>query len=345
MTRSLVAAAPATLLLAAVAGCTPDVPPPEAAPTRVVTLATATDTLLAAPIRATGVLGALEEADLAFTVGGLVREVTVRPGDRVRAGAVLARLDATPVEADLAAAEAALAKAERDLARAERLVADSVVARAVVDDARTARDAAAARVRAAGFARRTAVITAPADGVVLERRVDPGAVVSAGSAVLRVAASGAGSVFRVALPDRDVLRVQPGDAAEVTLDAAPGDVLRGRVVEVGAAPAARSGTWVALVAVPGAAALPRGLTGTAVIRSGRAEPVRLVPVEAVVEAAADSAVVFVVQEGVARRRAVRIGGLEGGRVRVQDGLDAGARVIVAGAAYLVDGDTVQAGDL
>jgi RND family efflux transporter MFP subunit len=301
----------------------------------------AVDTALALPLRATGVLAAREETDLGFTVGGVVVEVTVRSGDRVRRGQVLARLDAAQVNAQVDAASAQLDKAERDLARALRLLADSVVTRTTADDARTARDAAAAAVSAARFAQRTAVIIAPADGVILDRRADPGTVVGAGTSVLRFGGSGEGTVFRAALPDRDRLRVRVGDVATVVLDAAGGEVLRGTVVEIAAAPTTGTGTWAVEIALPEAAALPRGLTGTVTIESGGAMTVRVIPIEAVVEANQTAGVVFTFEHGVARRHEVQLGAMDDGRVVVREGLVAGARVITAGAAWLTDGESVQ----
>lgn len=334
-----------SLLILAVGGalaCGGDAPAADAQPSaRRVTTAMATDTAMALPIRATGVLAAREETDLAFTVGGVVADIPVRAGDRVRRGQVLARLDAAQVNAQVDAATAQLDKAERDLARALRLLADSVVTRTTADDARTARDAAAATVAAARFAQRTAVIIAPADGVILERRADPGTVVGAGTAVLRFGGSGEGTVFRAALPDRDRLRVRTGDLAEVVLDAASGEVLRGTVVEVAAAPTTGTGTWAVTIALPAAAALPRGLTGTVTIQSGAAMAVRVIPIEAVVEANQTAGVVFTYEDGVARRHQVQLGAMDEGRVIVRDGLHAGARVITAGAAWLSDGELVQ----
>lgn len=342
MTPARVSLFTALLIVGGALACTGDDPAAEpVSSARPVTTAMAVDTALALPLRATGVLAAREETDLGFTVGGVLAAVMVRPGDRVRQGQVLARLDAAQVNAQVDAATAQLDKAERDLARALRLLADSVVTRTTADDARTARDAAAAAVAVARFAQRTAMISAPADGVILERRADPGTVVGAGTAVVRFGGSGDGTVFRAALPDRDRLRVRVGDRAEVALDAAGGEVLRGTVVEVAAAPTAGTGTWSVEIALPGAAALPRGLTGTATIRSGEAMTVRMIPIEAVVEANQSAGVVFTVQDGVARRHEVQLGAMENGRVIVRDGLSPGARVITAGAAWLTDGESVQ----
>jgi multidrug efflux pump subunit AcrA (membrane-fusion protein) len=73
-----------------------------------------------------------------------------------------------------------------------------------------------------------------------------------------------------------------------------------------------------------------------------AAPAILVPTLSLLDARADQGVVFVVDaEGVARRRAVRTAGVTQEGVLVVEGLDAGDRVIAAGAAYVRDGESVR----
>ena len=123
----------------------------------------------------------------------------------------------------------AAGKADRDLARAQRLFADSVATREQVQDAETAAEVAGAAREAAEFDRRYAVITAPADGVVLRRWSEPGEVVSPGDAVLQVGNKSRGSVVRVGLADRDVARVHVGDPATVRFDVRASQPVEGTV--------------------------------------------------------------------------------------------------------------------
>ncbi|MGE0442155.1 MAG: efflux RND transporter periplasmic adaptor subunit [Gemmatimonadales bacterium] len=335
-------AVPVLGLLAAaalLAACRPE-PAPEPDRRPVVAAAAVADSALVRPIVAAGSLGASNESDLAFTVPGKLSAVQVTAGTRVARGAVLAALDPQAVAAQVSAAEAGLEKAERDLARARRLQADSVIAAAVVQDAETAVSAARATADAARFAARTAVITAPADGIVLVVHRDPGSVVGAGEPVLRFAGTGAGSVFRAGLTDRDALAVAVGDEAEVRLDALPDQVFRGRVRERAAAPSAGTGTYATEIAVTGAADLPRGLSGTvSIVPRGRISA-RLVPLAAVIEADGNRGAVFVLDGDRAVRTEVTLGPILGDRVVVTGGLDTARRVVTAGGAYLVDGTDV-----
>lgn len=297
---------------------------------------------LSTPIHGTGLLGPKDEITLGFKVGGVIARVAVDEGDVVRRGDVLASLELREIEAAVARARAAAEKAERDLARAERLFADSVATREQVQDAGTAAEVARAARTAAEFDRRYAVIEAPADGVVLRRFAEPGELAAPGDAVLRLGSRARGSVVRVGLADRDAVRVRVGDPATVRFDLGDAPVT-GKVTEIAAAADPATGTFRVEIAVPGVERLASGLVADVEIRPAGDGPVPVIPVDAMLEADGDSAVVFVLDEaeGRAVRRGIRIAFLAGDRVAVASGLDDAARVITAGASRLDDGDRVE----
>jgi RND family efflux transporter MFP subunit len=167
----------------------------------------------------TGVVRARYEGDLGFRVGGKITERLVDAGQTVRRGQVIARLDASDLRLGATAALADVAAAERSAAaaRAEavRLRADEArfaalqkrgfasgqryeQARAGADAASANLAAAEAQVRAAragagqaGNQAAYAVLTADADGVVMDVLAEPGQVVGAGQPVVRLARNGA----------------------------------------------------------------------------------------------------------------------------------------------------------
>jgi RND family efflux transporter MFP subunit len=297
---------------------------------------------LSLPIQGTGTLGAKEEVVLSFLAGGVIGRIEVGEGAAVRAGQRLASLELSEVEAAVAQAQAAADKAQRDLARARRLHADSVIPLAQLEDAATAFEIAAAQLERARFGRRFAEIVAPADGVILRRAAEPGERVGAGAAVLVLARRDRGSVLRVGLADRDVVRVRPGDPAVVRFDAHPGAEFAGSVSEIAAAPRPGTGTFVVEVALPAAQGLISGLVGSAVITPRERRPATLVPVAALLEAEGGRGTLYVVEEGGrAQRRRVSLGVLAGERVEIAAGLAAGERVVTAGAAFLSDGAAVD----
>lgn len=159
-------------------------------------------------IGVSGTVRAHIETPLAFQVGGRIARRIVAAGQQVRAGAQLLQLDPRDLdealraaEAEHAAAQTALATADADLQRARSLAAQAFVSAQVVEraelqrrEALARRDAAAARLAQARNARAYAILTAPADGVILDVSGEPGQVVAAGQPVATLAYAGAREV-------------------------------------------------------------------------------------------------------------------------------------------------------
>ena len=311
-----------------------------AAPVRVTVVETAPAT---ESLRAVGVLAPADEVRFAFKTGGVVRAIHVEQGDRVHRGQLLAMLADDEVVAAVAQAKAVADKAARDLERGRALLADEVATREQVEDLETARAVANAVLRMALFNARHARIEAPADGVVLRRLAEPDELVGAGQLVLVVGNTDGGWIVRAALPDRDVVRLQTGAPAEVTLDAFPGRRFAATITEIAAAADPQTGTYEMKLAIdPQGVRFVQGLVAKVVIRDPDAPGVTVVPVTALLEADGRAALVFVVADGgVARRVAVQTGRLLGERVEVIEGLSLGDRVVTEGAAWLNDNDAVR----
>lgn len=298
-------------------------------------------------VTATGSFGSRDEIPLGFKIGGVVTRVLVDDGASVQRGQVLAMLDLREIDAAVNKAQVAVDKAQRDQQRVQRLAADSVATLAQAQDAMSALDAARADLASARVNREYAIITAPEAGVVLQRLVTPGSNVGAGTPVLMLAGSRRGRVLRAGLPDRDALRVQVGDPAEVLFDALPGRRFAGKVILVGRSADPRTGTYAVEVAVQQADALPSGLVGQMRVTVKGGKSTAMLPVDALLEADRDSATVYTVQGGTAAHgsltaqpQRVQVTRMEGNDVAIS-GLPANARVITRGAAYVTPGATVR----
>jgi RND family efflux transporter MFP subunit len=295
-------------------------------------------------VHAVGLLTPKDEARLSFKVGGVIESVRVDEGTPVRAGELLAVLKQAEIAAAVEQARQAAAKAERDLARAQALYADGVATLEQVQDLATAASVAAAARRSTEFNAAYARIVAPAAGVVLRKLADANELVQAGQPVLVVGGAGRGWVVRVGLADRDVVRVRPGDPAQVYFDAWPERAFAGRVSNVASSADAATGTFAVEVQVdPADARFVQGLVAKVALSPAGARTGSVVPLQALVEASGNEASVFVLD---ASRRAVqrvtiRIGRLSGDRVEVLDGLAPGALVVVDGAAFLENGEAVR----
>jgi RND family efflux transporter MFP subunit len=319
------------------------VPPPR--PVTPVGVATVGTGPALPPILANGLVATREELKLAFKVGGIVRSINVRGGDRVKAGQVLATLELAEVAADLERARELSAKAARDLARGERLRADEVISEEELEALRTQAAVAAAAERAAAFNESFATTVAPRDGVVLRKLVEGREVVQPGQTVVVIGPSSAGYIVRAGLADREVVQLVPGDAATVSLDACPGRTLRAKVTEIPAAADGVTGLFpveVSLVPDLAGCRLASGLVARLRIDPGVAGAGTLpyVPIAAIIEADRQAAAVFVPEDGVARRRAVSVAFIAGEEVAVRAGLAPGDQVVTDGALYLTEGEAI-----
>jgi RND family efflux transporter MFP subunit len=277
-----------------------------------------------------------------------------RAAESARASARAAALRADAAAARVAVAEAANRRASgtRDLAvelnRAAR-VARASLAEAESDEARATadRDAAALRVL------RTSV-RSPADGIVLERSVAPGSVVG------KDAAHGAAIVslydpaklqVRVDVPLADASKVGAGQKARVTVEALPGKSFEGVVSRVVPQADVQKNTVQVKVRLlaPDPALRPEMLARVefeAVSAQGApATQVRSVfaPQRLLVAMSGDGrAVTWVVEDGRAVRRDVRLGGARDGEwVEVTEGLRPGDDLIDADPAELREGRAVR----
>jgi multidrug efflux system membrane fusion protein len=342
----------AWLLLLGAAACGSEAPaPPKArSPAIPVRLAPVIDTLIVQPVTATGVLGAKEEVPLGFKIGGVVGRILVEEGDAVAPGQLLATLELPEIAGEVAKAEAGLTQADRDLTRAEALYVDSVIPRSSYEGAGTAVDVARANLEIARFNQRYAAIRAPSAGTILRRSAEAGQQIAGGVPVLILASAGRGQVVRLGLADRDVARVSTGDPAVVRFDQHPETAVTGRVSQIAAQATPGTGTWTVEVRLdhPVLAAnggVRSGLIGAAEITPRRAERVRLIPVSALLEGDADSAVVYTVAtrdaDTVAERHRVRVAFITGEQAAVRAGLDGIREVVTEGAGYAQGGGRVR----
>lgn len=340
--------APAAALLALLAAACAKEPAPAPQVARV-GVARVTQGAALPPVVTNGIVVPRDELRLSFKVAGIVERITVREGEAVRKGQQLATLELAEIDAEVAQARQLADKAERDRVRGEQLRAEGLISEGEQERLRTEAEVTRARLRAAEFNRQYAVIEAPRDGVMLRRLVEEREFAAAGQEALVVGPAQAGFVVRAGLADREVVTLALGDAAEVLLDAWPGRTLRGRVTEVPGAAREETGLFeveVTLEPAPAPVRLVAGLLARLTIQPSAAGGSLLpyVPIGALIEADGDRAAVFVVEDGVARRRPVRVAFIAGGQVAVAEGARPGETVVTDGALYLGDGERIEIAD-
>ncbi|MEM6344243.1 MAG: efflux RND transporter periplasmic adaptor subunit [Bacteroidota bacterium] len=260
----------------------------------VVSTAKVESSLEADAVVGTGRLAAQEEVRLSFKIGGIIKGVYTEEGRNVRKGQVLARLDATEINAQVLQATEAVRKAERDLERVQKLYTDSVTTLENVQDLTTAKAVAEANLEIARFNQQHAVIYAPTSGKVLKRFAEQGELIGPGSPILYIASTQGTQVVKVGLADKDVVRLKKGDKAEAVFDVWPEQAFPARVSEIAAGADPMSGTYeveLALTKVP--AALKNGFVANVSIYPSEQQEMRQIPLGALVEAGPEYAAFYI----------------------------------------------------
>jgi RND family efflux transporter MFP subunit len=298
----------------------------------------------AAPsIRTTGLLANKDEFRLSFKVGGVIKRMAVREGERVRRGQRLAEIEQAEINAQVEQARQGFEKAQRDVERGERLYADKVISLEQLEDLRTQRAVTEAELNAAEFNWNYAAIVAPRDGTVLRRLADERELVSAGTPVLVLGANDQGFVVKTGLADREIVQVKLGDPVEIRLDALPAATLQGTVVEIASAADPGSGMFGIEVRIePTELPLKSGLVAkVSIVPASASSGTRAyVPIGAIVEGNGDRASVYVLEKDRARRRDVEVAFIANERVALSSGVAVGEKVVTDGALYLEDGEQV-----
>jgi multidrug efflux system membrane fusion protein len=294
------------------------------------------------PIDTNGIVVTKNEMRLSFKMGGLVRRIHVQEGDLVKKGQRLAEIELTEVSAQVEQARQMADKAARDLKRGENLYADQVISLEQLQDLRTQSAMAEAQFRSAQFNLGYSVITAPRDGMVLRKLVEERELVPAGAPVLVFGESDGGFVVRAALADREIVNVRLGDKGEIRMDAFPGQSMTGTVVEVASAADERTGMFpIEVLFDSQPPRLVSGLVARLQLKPSSESALTYVPIAALVEGDGDRASVFVIDQGKAQRRDVRVAFITADAIALESGLAAGEAVITDGALFLENGEAVE----
>ncbi|MGO9983447.1 MAG: efflux RND transporter periplasmic adaptor subunit [Rhodomicrobium sp.] len=303
-----------------------------------------------------GVVAPRIESTLGFRVSGKIVERYVNVGDRVGAGQKIARLDETDLKlaensarAAVASAKTRAAVAKDALRRANSLLPNGFIAKAAVDQrqlefdsAQAALDAARDQLEQAVNATGYALLLADKDGTVTSVRAEPGQVVAAGQAVVTQALADDFEVS-VSVPEREIVKLKPGDNASVALWSAPSVKSEGKIREIARAADAASRTYGVRVTVPTPVPEMRiGMTTSVSFKLRQEAPVITVPLAALIEAGGKT-FAFVADpdsETVARRDVVT-GGVGEAGVRIKAGLKPGEILVTGGVQFLADGMKVR----
>ena len=294
---------------------------------------------ISAFIETNGTLEAEREVDIVARTGGPLVALNTEEGVQVRAGEVLAQIDELEARAQVEISRVALQDAETAYERAKASLENAIVSQEVYDQAYSAFESAKAQLAGNEIQLGYTRITAPFDGLIIQRAVKFGETVTAGQQLFRISDFDP-LLCVIGVPERDLARLSIGQPAILQVEAFPDEQFRGRVLRISPVVDAATGTIRVTLEVNRQGRLSPGMfAGVRLVTDVREEAL-IMPKRALsLESLADS--VFVVEDGAAYRRNVTLGYEEDDRVEVTSGLDRGDRVIVVGQDGLTDATPVQ----
>ncbi len=298
-----------------------------------------------------GTLRANQQVTLHAKVAGYLKSIAVDKGDTVRSGQVVAELELPELVAERARhdAELKIAQAEAERVLAARAKAPDLITPQAADIAQARLETARAAINYNETLLRYSRLTAPFAGVVTMRYVDPGAFVPAATAGGNPAAAAIVTLMdystirvRVAVPEIESARVQPGQPVVVTAESLPGRTFRGTVTRhTGALDEATRSLLVEADLPNPDLALRPGMYVSVRIGVELRTNVLLVPAAALVREKA-AGFLFTLVDGKAVRVPVKYGFNDGTSVEITEGIAPATRVLVPGKVPLVNGQAVNA---
>jgi RND family efflux transporter MFP subunit len=296
------------------------------------------------------------ETRLGFRVGGKILLRQVEVGQRVHAGQVLAQVDSQDfaLAAQAAQAQVVGARSQRDLAAAdfkryEALLAQNFISAAelerrsaVLKAAQATLDQAMAQAQTQSNQATYTQLTAPTAGVITGVEAEPGQVVAAGQAVVRLAQEGPrDAVF--AVPEHVVGRLKLGQKMSASVGNT-NQVVQGQVREIGASADPVTRTFTVKLGLVKAESLPLGITLNvhAPQLAGSQPDVIKVPTNALRQEGAQTAVwVFDPQTSTVTSQAVQVATADGNEVVIAAGLKPGQQIVSTGVHVLSPGQKVS----
>jgi len=302
--------------------------------------AVVTPSELKSSVRAVGTLTAEASATLRAEVPGQIIGVHFKEGQPLAKDAKLFSLEATVLEAEVNEARANANRSESALKRAQELVGKQLISGTDYDAARANYDVDVARLRSSQARLSKTVIRAPFDGFVGLRRINIGDYATIGQELVDVVQL---DPLRVdfSVPETLLAVVRPDLKIEVTVDAYPDEIFAGRIIAVAPKSDVQGHSLEVRASLPNEALKLRpGLFVRVNISLGVKSNAIVIPEQAIWPLGQNKTV-YVVVDGKAQQRVVKLGDRKPGAVEITAGLEAGETIVTAGQMKLYDGAAVR----
>jgi RND family efflux transporter MFP subunit len=309
-------------------------------------------------------------------VQGRVAKVTIKEGSTVKAGDVLAELEAAGQRGTVAAAgsrviaaqaridtaKANLAEVQQQVERDRALVEKGAIGKANLQDLEARAKALDQTVKAAEAEARAAqaevsplragladlTITAPIDGTIINKPIQVGELVGIMSNTIAEIADFRSMVVETDVPEARLYLIKPGSPCEISLDAYPDRRYRGETMEIAKKVDRQKATVSVKVkfidpmdgVLPDMSARTSFLSAAVSADAIKEKPKKVIPATAILDRNGEK-VVFVVHEGAVKATPVKLGPAFGQGFEIVEGPAPGTRVVAKPTPELSDGQRIK----
>ena len=279
---------------------------------------------------------ASEDVKVAANTAGRVDWIGPREGQKVNKGDLLIKIDVSALKASLDHAKAAYKLAGDLYQRRLRLYDNKIIAREELDQSETQRTLALTDLEQIKVRYNHGFPKSPITGIVNHLYLDVGEYADIGKPIADIVNIDKIKI-NVRVPELDVRFIKKGQQTSVKIDAFPDRTLIGTVdfVSFKADPATKTFLVRSIIDNPGHDIRPGMIGRVAFVRRVIADAVAA-PLFTLVDKGGER-IVFVEKDGVAESRTISIGVIEGDRVQITSGLNAGDHLIVKGQTEVEDG--------
>lgn len=341
------------LFLLLLVGCSERQAEKKVAPATLITVTQVQVVALEVSEQTLGNLEAVNDPKIAAEIAGKLIDVTVRAGESVKRGQVLARIDSTDSayqaavdQGEMRRLSVLLDQQERLVARQTELVRKNFISKNALDEVSAQRDAlksqltsAQARAKLSQNNTRKSEIISPLDGVVEEQFLTVGDYVKPGDPIFRLVSN---TKLRAHLPfpESAASRLKIGMPVRLNSPLLPNMPIEAVVEDIKptVGDGSRNIDVIARLSNPGV--LKAGGSVDALVVTGQRERAVVVPEQSVVLRPAGK-VVYLIVDGKTRQQVVQVGSKQRGVVEITDGLVGGETIALDGAGFLSENVTVN----
>ncbi|MFA8298968.1 MAG: efflux RND transporter periplasmic adaptor subunit [Hyphomicrobiales bacterium] len=287
------------------------------------------------PIHASGRLFPEHELKLSFKTGGLIKYIWVKEGQFVKKGTLLAQLDLQEIKAYNQQARLGLDKAQRDYERARNLYNDSVATLEQLQNAHTALKAAKSNLDITSFNLSQSLIKAPSDGWILKKLSNENEIIGPGYPAFFFGEKGEQWKMKMAVADKEILKIHMGDSASVSFSAYPDMTFKAHVSEIGSYADPYTGTFeVDLKLIPTQYKLSTGFIGNCQIFPSAQKELFFILPSALTNTSGSKATIHEYKDGKAIKHRVHIAGMLENYILVDKGINESMDIIIKGSSYI-----------